>query len=111
VIRSNIKWLHVTTCRPRPIHESFLREIGNLPETRKFCPTKVSRYTVFPRPQTCTLYCGLGMRLVYNTDVAIFASSSFVLDGIGYKELMAMCLRYREHLSECANIMGIEQAR
>ena len=40
-------WLHVTTCRPRPIRESFLREIGNLPETRKFCPTKVSRYTVF----------------------------------------------------------------
>ena len=51
------------------------------------------------------------MRLVYNTDVAIFASSSFVLDGIGYKELMAMCLRYQEHLTECANIMGIEQAR
>jgi len=51
VIRSNIKWLHVTTCRPRPIRESFLREIGNWPETRKFCLTKVSRYTVFkPQP-------------------------------------------------------------
>jgi len=46
VIRSNIKWFHVTTCRPRPIRESFLREIGNLPETWKFCPTKVSCYMV-----------------------------------------------------------------
>jgi len=54
VIRSNIKGLYVTTCRTHPIRESFLHEIVNLPETRKFCPTKVFRYKVsysHPDPQ------------------------------------------------------------
>ena len=30
----------MTTCRPCPIRKSFLRESGNLPETRKFVPRK-----------------------------------------------------------------------
>ena len=30
-------------------------------------------------------------------------------DGISYKPVAAMCNRYQEHLSEAANIVGIEQ--
>ena len=32
-------------------------------------------------------------------------------DGLGYKDLLSMCLRYQEHLSECSNIVAMEQAR
>ena len=41
-------------------------------------------------------------------------SSKFVntiADGLGYKDLLSMCLRYQEHLSECSNIVAMEQAR